>query len=174
MLKSFFLFTAVVLLLLASAPAPARPPQDSNAAPAAKNAAKSAPDTHSRAKKLFELDCALCHGSSGDGKTDLAKDMQLTLLDWTDPKSLSNLSDQALFDAIRKGKGKMPPEDEGRAKNDEVKSLVIYIRKLAREQAATPAATPPTATPAPAATPADAPAATPAPAAPAATPAPGK
>jgi mono/diheme cytochrome c family protein len=158
MLKSFFLFTAVVLLFAASASAPAQ------------NAAKTAPDSHARAKKLYELDCALCHGSSGDGKTDLAKDMQLTLLDWTDPKALASLSDQQLFDAIRKGKGKMPPEDEGRAKNEEIKNLVTYIRKLAKDQPATPAA----AAPAPDAAPADAPAATPPPAAPPATPAPGR
>jgi cytochrome c5 len=158
MLKSFFLVTAVVLLFAASASAPAQ------------NAAKTAPDNHAKAKKLYELDCALCHGSSGDGKTDLAKDMQLTLLDWTDPKALASFSDQQLFDAIRKGKGKMPPEDEGRAKNDEVKNLVTYIRKLARDQAAAPAV----AAPAPDAAPADAPAATPPPAAPPVTPAPGK
>ncbi len=168
MLKSFFLFTAVVLLVLASASAPARPPQESTSAPA-KNA-KTAPDTHSRAKKLYELDCALCHGSTGDGKTDLAKDMQLSLLDWTDPKALANLSDQQLFDAIRKGKGKMPPEDEGRAKSEEIKNLVTYIRKLAKDQAAAPAPAQPAATPAPAEPP---PAATPTPAPPA-VPAPSK
>jgi len=66
--------------------------------------------------------------------------MQLNLLDWTDPKSLATMSDQALFDAIRKGKGKMPPEDEGRAKNDEIRYLVAYIRKFAKDQPASTAA----------------------------------
>ncbi len=89
----------------------------------------------------------------------------MTLIDWTDPKSLSGMSDQALFDAIRKGKGKMPPEDEGRAKNDDIHYLVTYIRKFANNsQPATtsaPAAQP-AATPAPEATPA-APAVSPSP-----------
>ena len=149
MLKSFLLFTAVVLLVLASASAPARPPQDASQASAAK---KLSPEAQARAKKLYEQDCALCHGSSGDGKTDLAKDMSLTLLDWTDPKSLSTMSDQALFDAIRKGKGKMPGEEDARAKNDEVRNLVTYIRKFGKDQpaAAAPATAQPTATPAPA------------------------
>ena len=62
------------------------------------------------------------------------------------------MSDQAIFDAIRKGKGKMPPEDDARAKNDEIKGLVTYIRKFAREQTASRAAQPPAATPAPSAT----------------------
>ncbi len=156
MLKSFLLFTAVVLLVTAAASAPARPPQESSATPNAKSGAKISPEAHARAKKLYELDCALCHGSAGDGKTDLAKDMQLTMIDWTDPKALSGMSDQALFDAIRKGKGKMPPEDEGRAKNDDIHYLVNYIRKFAKDQPATTAApaAQPAASPAPAAAPA--------------------
>jgi len=149
MLKSFLLFAAVVLLVLASASAPARPPQDASQASPAK---KMSPDATAKAKKLYELDCALCHGSNGDGKTDLAKDMQLTLLDWTDPKALSTMSDQALFDAIRKGKGKMPGEDDSRAKNDDVRNLVTYIRKFGKDQpaGATPATAQPTQAPAPA------------------------
>ena len=143
MLKSFLLFMAVVLLAFTSASVPA---QD-------KGAGKSVPDMHAKAKKLYDLDCALCHGATGDGKTDLAKDMQLNLMDWTDPKTLASMSDQALFDAIRKGKGKMPPEDTSRAKDDEVKALVTYIRQLSKDHPA-PAATPdaqPASTPAPAA-----------------------
>lgn len=91
-------------------------------------------------------------------------------MDWTDNKTLANKSDQELIDIIRKGKGKMPPEDDSRAKNDEVRSLVVYIRKMGKEQAAAapapPDASAPAATPAPAAdapTPTPAPATTPAP-----------
>ncbi len=155
MLRSLMLFTAVVLILIASASAPARPPQDAGQSAAAK---KVSPDALAKAKKVYNMDCALCHGAAGDGKTDLAKDMQLSLADWTDPKSLSGQSDDALFDVIRKGKGKMPPEDTGRATNDEVRGLVIYVRKLAKEGAtpATPATEQPAA--APAQTPAPAPA----------------
>jgi hypothetical protein len=50
-----------------------------------------------------------------------------------------------LFNAIRNGKGKMPPEAEGRAKDDEVWNLILYIRSMARQQPAaapTPAAAP--------------------------------
>ena len=99
------------------------------------------------------MDCALCHNANGDGKSDIAKDMQLTLLDWTDPKALSSQSDQQLYDVIRKGKGKMPPEDDSRAKNDEIRDVVMYIRTFAKEGAsapATPDPAPPAATPIPA------------------------
>jgi mono/diheme cytochrome c family protein len=151
MLKSFLLFTAVVLILFASASAPARPPQDATTTPPAK---RMSPEALAKAKKVYNLDCALCHGATGDGKSDLAKDMQLTLMDWTDPKSLAGQTDQQLFDTIRKGKGKMPPEDEGRAKNEELKDLVLYIRTFGKEGATAPA-------PAPAATPAPGPATAP-------------
>jgi len=158
MLKSFLLFAAVVLLVVAAASAPARPPQEANQPAAAGK--KQGTDSMAKAKKVYELDCALCHGAAGDGKTDIAKDMQLSLMDWSDPKTLSGVSDQALIDIIRKGKGKMPPEDAARANNDEVKGLVQIIRKFAKDQPtpAAPAAEPaPAQTPAPAAAPAQSP-----------------
>lgn len=83
------------------------------------------------AKKLYARDCSMCHGDNGNGQTELATSMKLTLLDWSDPKSLADKSDQALFDMIRKGKDMMPPEDESRAKDDDVKGLIQYIRGFA-------------------------------------------
>jgi cytochrome c len=115
-----------------AAPAPA--------APASTNPVKPTPASQEKAKDLYARDCALCHGDNGNGKTSLAKDMGLTLSDWTDPKTLANKSDHELFDAIRKGKDKMPPEDASRAKNDDVWNLIIYIRGLSKDQ---PAAAPP-------------------------------
>jgi mono/diheme cytochrome c family protein len=76
----------------------------------------------------------LCHGDNGNGKTDLATSMELTLSDWTDPNTLANKQDWELFNIIRVGKGKMPPEDVGRASDTEVWNLVIYIRKFAGSQ----------------------------------------
>jgi cytochrome c5 len=152
MFKSFAFFAAVVLLVVAAASAPARPPQEANQPSAGK---KSGGEGMAKAKKVYEMDCALCHGATGDGKTDLAKDMQLTLMDWSDPKTLAGQSDQNLIDIIRKGKGQMPPEDAARATNDEVKNMVLLIRKVAKEQGA-PGAVAPAAEPAPAQTPAPA------------------
>lgn len=161
MVKSFALFAAVVLLVVAAVSAPARPPQESSQSAA--GGKKAGAESMTKAKKVYDLDCALCHGAAGDGKSDLAKDMSLSMQDWTDPKSLAGKSDQELFNAIRKGSGKMPPEDAARAKDEEVKNLVQYIRKFAKEgsaPAASPAAVPapaPASTPAAASTPAPAP-----------------
>ena len=145
MLKPFLLIGAAALFSIAPSTVSAAPPQDA----AAKGSTKVTADSQAKAKKLYARDCALCHGDSGDGKTDLAKDMQLTMIDWTDPKTLADRQDQELFKIIRNGKDTMPAEDPGRAKDDEVWNLVVYIRALGKSQPAAPA-TPATASTAPA------------------------
>jgi mono/diheme cytochrome c family protein len=144
MLKPFLLICAAALFSIASSTVSAAAPQE-----AAKVPAKVTADSQAKAKKLYARDCALCHGETGDGKTDLAKDMQLTMIDWTDPKALADRQDQELFKIIRDGKDKMPAEDPGRAKDDEVWNLVVYIRSLGKVQPSAPA-TPTTAATAPA------------------------
>jgi len=142
MLKPLLLLPAVVFLAIGAAPNPSPAPQEGTAAK------KSANPTMARAKEIYGFDCAICHGANGNGKTDLAKDMNLTLSDFTDPKTFEGKTDEQLFDLIRKGKDKMPAEDPGRAKNEELKALVQYIRTFAKEQpAAAPAATPAPETP---------------------------
>ena len=146
MLKPFLFLSAVALFafgaLPAATPALGAPPQ---AGPDSTNPVKPTAASHAQAKSVYARDCALCHGDDGSGKTDLAKDMQLTLLDWTDSKSLGNRSDKELFHLIRMGKDKMPAEEEGRAKDSEVWGLIIYIRGFSKGQpvAAPPAAAPP-------------------------------
>jgi cytochrome c5 len=140
MLKPFPLLSVVALLAVAPFVLQAPSAQEPAKAPA-----KISPQLQEKAKTLYKIDCALCHNANGDGKTDIAKDMSMSMADWTDPKSLADKSDEALFDIIRKGKGKMPAEDPGRAKDDEVRALIQYIRSFA---AAAPAAPAQPATPA--------------------------
>jgi mono/diheme cytochrome c family protein len=136
MLKPILIFSATALLSLAALTAPGNLAQE----PAGKKTAAPAVDTRARAKKVYNMDCAICHGDNGNGQTDLAKSMDLKLDDWTDPKSLSDKQDAELFKLIREGKDKMPPEDAGRAKDDDIKALVVYIRDFSKPQQA--AATP--------------------------------
>ncbi len=158
-LKLSLLFSAVVFFVIAVASMPAptlaagHMPQAAGTGSA--NPVKSTAVSQDKAKKMYAVDCAVCHGEAGDGKTDLAKDMAIAMPDWTDPKTLGSKSDQELYDIIRKGKDKMPPEDAGRAKDAEVWGLVAYIRVLSKNHAAAPA-TPaePAAPAAPAAPPA--------------------
>jgi len=126
--------------------APAVPP--TAAAPAQpvtypKNPVKPTPESQAKAKNVYNIDCAMCHGSNGDGKTDLATSMELKLDDWTDPKALADHPDGELFNIIRNGKDKMPPEGDGRATDTEVWNLIYYIRNFSKGQTASaPAAAP--------------------------------
>lgn len=89
-----------------------------------------------QAKKTYGYDCAMCHGSSGDGKGDLAADMKVKMLDYRDPAALKDKTDGELFYIIKNGMGEMPSEGD-RAKPDEIWNLVIYIRSFAKKEAAT-------------------------------------
>jgi hypothetical protein len=60
---------------------------------------------------------------------------------FSDPKTFEGKTDQQLFDAIRKGKDKMPPEDAPRANDEQIKGLVQYIRGMSKGGSA-PAAQP--------------------------------
>jgi mono/diheme cytochrome c family protein len=159
MVKPFQVPFAVALLALAPLALSGAPPQ-APAKGSAASSAKPAGDPLAKAKQVYKIDCAMCHGDNGDGKTDLSKDLSLSLMDWTDPKSLSSRMDPELFNVIRNGKDKMPPEDKGRATDDEVHGLIVYIRSMAKAQASAPAAP---AEPAAAAATTTTPAATPAP-----------
>jgi mono/diheme cytochrome c family protein len=151
MLKSILFFFAVVLLAIACLPLQGRsaqqtgpaltPPQTVTPAPAAvtKNPVKPTADSQAKAKSLYQIDCAMCHGDNGNGKTDLATSMGLTLEDWTNPATLGNKEDWELFNAIRAGKDKMPPETDGRASDTMVWNLVIYIRSFSKPAVPAPA-----------------------------------
>jgi len=92
------------------------------------------------AKGVYSRDCALCHGDNGNGKSDLATSMQLTMSDWTDPKTLAGQKDGELFNMIRVGDNKMPGEDAGRAKDAVVWNMIDYIRSFSKAQAVVPVA----------------------------------
>jgi len=148
MLKSFLLVSAVALIVLASTARQGRGAQEAAPAPAAaptqstpeKNPVKPTAESQAKAKSLYQIDCAMCHGDNGDGKTDMATSMNLTLSDWTDPKTLAGKEDWELFNIIRKGgTANMPPESEGRAKDDEIWNLVIYIRSFSKPHPTAPA-----------------------------------
>jgi mono/diheme cytochrome c family protein len=123
----------------AAQPQPAAPAAAPAQAPAPvnypRNPVKPTAESQSKAKTLYQMDCSMCHGDNGNGKSDLATSMELTLGDWTDPKTLAGHADGEFFAIIRSGKDKMPPEESGRASDDQVWNLVIYIRSFSKGQA---------------------------------------
>jgi cytochrome c5 len=153
MLKSFLIVSTTFLFAIASASTIGSSAQETHATPqagASKNSPRPSAEALAKAKRIYKMDCSICHSEDGSGKTDVGKSLNLAS-DWTFANTLSEKSDSALFDVIRKGKGNMPAEAEGRADNSTVKALVYYIRTLSKADKGTEAA--------PAAPPATAPAA---------------
>jgi mono/diheme cytochrome c family protein len=134
MLSAFAIMLFGITAWSISGPVPQE--KASSPAPVQVNPVKPTAQSQARARQIYTVDCAMCHGANGDGKTDLATDMNLTLGDWSDPKTLAGRTDQDLFTIIRDGKDKMPSEPEGRAKDSEVWNLILYIRAMAKQQPA--------------------------------------
>jgi len=96
------------------------------------NPVKSSPESLARAKKWWTLDCVMCHGKDGDGKGETAKDMKLTVSDFTNPATLKDRTDGELFYIIKTGHQDMPPEGQ-RVKVEENWDLVNYVRSLVKK-----------------------------------------
>ncbi len=142
MWKRFVVVSALVLLGYSASsaqdqkPAESAPQAESKIPPEAvkqTNPVKPTPESIARGKKLYGYDCAMCHGKDGDGKGDLASDMNLKLTDFRNPDSLKDRTDGELFYVIKNGKGQMTAEGD-RAKPDDIWSLVNYIRSLAKKE----------------------------------------
>jgi cytochrome c len=97
------------------------------------NPVKPTPESLARAKKWWTLDCAMCHDKDGDGKGETAREMKLTIADFTDPATLKDHTDGELYYIIKNGHQDMPPEGE-RIKTEEGWDLVNYVRSLAKKK----------------------------------------
>ena len=112
---------------------PAKAPENKTPPEAAAkvNPVKPTAESLAKGKKVYAIDCAMCHGTNGDGKGDMASDIK-NVTDFTNPDALKNRTDGELFYVIRKGRGEMPPEGD-RAKDDDIWNLVNYIRSFAKK-----------------------------------------
>ena len=143
----------VVLFAGFSIPAAPRQDKPKDTAPAVdagkttgaerKNPVKPTPEGMAAAKKIYGFDCAMCHGSAGDGKGDVAASMNLTMKDWRDPGVLVGMSDGEVYDIIVKGKDKMIGEGD-RLPPEKAWNMVNYVRSFAKKEGAekAPAAAP--------------------------------
>ncbi len=104
-------------------------PQDAAQKP---NPVKSSPESLARARKWWNMDCAMCHGKDGDGKGEVAADMKLKTVDFTSPATLKGPTDGEIFYIIKTGHQDMPPEGE-RIKAEDGWDLVNYVRSLAKK-----------------------------------------
>ena len=145
MLKSstlLFMFLLVAVPVFSQdKPKDEKPTPNTTVAPVPQEAArqgnpvKPTAESLARGKKRWTLDCAMCHGDSGDGKGDLAKDMGFKLKDFSDPAALKDRTDGEIFFIIKSGHGDMPPEGD-RVKTEDIWDLVNYLRSLSKKTAA--------------------------------------
>src|SRR5262249_16189218 len=97
-----------------------------------KNPVKATPEGLSAIKKIYGYDCAMCHGTAGDGKGDVAASMNLSLKDWRTTSAVSEISDADMVGIIVKGKGKMEGEADG-LEPEQGWTMVQYVRSLAKK-----------------------------------------
>jgi cbb3-type cytochrome c oxidase subunit III len=74
---------------------------------------------------LFKQKCSMCHGVDGKGFS------ALNTPDFTDPKVQASLTDKEIVGIIKNGKkGTAMPAFAEKLSDDQIKSLVAYIRSL--------------------------------------------
>jgi mono/diheme cytochrome c family protein len=103
----------------------------------APNPVKSSPESLARAKKWWMLDCEMCHNKNGDGKGETAKDMKLTMVDFSDPATLKDRTDGEIYWIIKNGHNDMPAEGT-RISTETGWDLVNYVRSFAKKKEAEP------------------------------------
>ncbi len=81
------------------------------------------------AAAIYKRQCASCHGPDGAGQTGAGK--ALKVRDLRAPE-IQGQSDEQLFNAIAKGKGKMPGYGQKLGEAN-VHALVKYIRTLGKK-----------------------------------------
>ena len=75
---------------------------------------------------IYKAKCLMCHGPDGMANNPAGK--ALKAVSFKDP-SVIKASDAELFAAVKNGKGKMPPEN-GKLTDDQIKTVIKYVRTL--------------------------------------------
>jgi mono/diheme cytochrome c family protein len=83
-------------------------------------------------QKLYDTNCAKCHGPDGSGNTAVGKAVGAKDLRSAEAKKLT---DAEIFTQIDQGKGNMPPFG-GTLNKAQINSLVPIIRELGKKAAA--------------------------------------
>ena len=78
------------------------------------------------AAATYKSKCAMCHAPDGSGNTPVGKSLKLRDLGSAD---VQGQSDDQLYEAISKGKGKMPAYEKSLGE-DACKALVTYVRSF--------------------------------------------
>ncbi len=83
-----------------------------------------------RGRTIFKGACIACHGEFGAGNGVLAKLIDIAMIDQTDGNRMKDISDEALIDTIRDGKGRYMASWKGALNENEIHDVVAYVRLL--------------------------------------------
>jgi mono/diheme cytochrome c family protein len=97
---------------------------------ARKNPVKFTDVSVERGKKIYETQCAMCHGEKGDGKGEIVAEMGIKPPDFTNPETLKKRTDGELFTIIGQGDTVMPSQAK-RLSDHHRWQIVNYLRSLA-------------------------------------------
>ena len=77
---------------------------------------------------LFKQKCSMCHGEDGKGYPALKTP------DFTDPKVQASITDDEMTEVIKNGKkGTAMPAFGEKLSDDQIKSLIAFIRSLGKK-----------------------------------------
>ena len=88
----------------------------------------SRPQQAQKGQAIFQEQCVGCHGADGKAQTDMGKKVQAADLT---SSAVQGQSDSKLENTIKSGKKKMPSFD-GKLSDDEIGSVVAYIRQIGK------------------------------------------
>lgn len=85
---------------------------------------RSGVDTHSEAHKIFQENCAACHGDKGQGGRDFGAPAL------NDAVWLYGSDPQTIYDVIYNGRGGVMPSWENKLSDSAIRQVVIYVHQL--------------------------------------------
>lgn len=95
-----------------------------------KNPVPNVPEALESGKILFQSQCAMCHGKTGDGRGDLALELKLRVPDLGDPQRQKKRTDGEWLYITTHGHKDMPPEK--RLGDQQKWEMILYMRTLVK------------------------------------------
>lgn len=83
-------------------------------------------------KKIYEQNCATCHGVKGKGDTPIAASLNPKPRNFVEAKFKYGSDDASLHKTISNGKGPMPPW-KAILKPQQIDDVIAYIRKFKKK-----------------------------------------
>ena len=114
----------------APSPTPARPLVIPEAEKNRKNPVPNVPEALESGKILYQSQCAMCHGKTGDGRGDLALELKLKVPDVTDRERQKRRTDGEWLYITTRGHKDMPPEK--RLVDQQKWEMILYMRTLVK------------------------------------------